>query len=223
MTDAVSMLTWVSADQGVASVEQESNRAGLTLGPAASWAAHLSVREMVAQRAAWRLNPVIGHIEDLVGGFGYGVGARTLSAPREACGPELRQALFAAPERIREVELRLLPMDSLHWLKVAGKDAGHVHGFVRRLLREGVFPRAVWTELGTAYVCFAMQTAAMFARHSTRVATALQLSVSDAQEPGIRAILAQRSAMSGLKTKTWESLGALDSIALADPWTVLCL
>lgn len=211
---------WARTEARVIDVEQEVRAHGATLGPLAVWCKEMSVHEMLASRAGFRCNPAMCRIEDVVSAFAYerdGGVHRTSSAPREACGPELKQGLYGELASVREVELRLLPASEEIWLRVGARETADIHGYVRSLVRDGIAPRALWTEMASGWLCFA--GAMRSAYH--RVADAR------ARERGIETQSSSAPTGSALSSgfvpavKTWETLGPRDSIVLADPWAVL--
>lgn len=214
------MLIWVSADAPVAEIERQLRATSSTLGPAAAWGREQSVRDWVCSRRALRLNPVMGRIEEIAGAFAYerdGVAGRTVSAPREACGPELRALLYGAPASIREVELRTLPMHDSRWLKLAAKDAETLQACMKRIIHKGVFCHALWTELATGYLCFTGQLRDSYAALASDLAGDAGLTVGDAVPPRALELLKPVAP----EVKTWPLLGARDALLLGDPWAVL--
>ncbi len=214
------MLVWADAEERIADVEQRAREVELTLGPLVFWCRDARVIDVCRTRSGWRMNPAMSRIEDVVSAFEYereGVRARTKSAPREACGPELKQTLYAELDRVRRVELRLLPLSAERWLKLAGQDPSTIHAYVRGLVRDALSPRAMWTELGSAWLCFCggmrdalFDMAAARARGFGLEAQEAPAPSGPALAPGFVPVL-----------KTWETLGPRDSLVLCDPWAVL--
>lgn len=222
LIDPNSMLLWADASAFVSEIEHSAQKADLTLGPCAWWNRDRRVRDVVAERTGFRLNPVLCRIEEVTGAFEYrahGRTHRTLSTPREACGPELRTLLTEDLDAVTAVELRLLPLGEERWLKAQGRDPGDAHSFIRALVREGVAMRHVWTELSAAWVGFvgALSHASLHIAES--VARERGLDVQPSQAPR------GPELASGFvpQTKTWENLGPRDAIVLADPWAVLVM
>lgn len=214
------MLIWVSADAPVHAIEQQLRATETTLGPAAAWGRDLTVRDWVCSRRALRLNPAMGRIEEIVSAFVYerdGVTGRTVSAPREACGPEMRALLYAHPESMREIELRTLPLHDTRWLKLAAKDAETLQACMKRIIHKGVFCHALWTELATGYLCFTGQLRDAYAALASDIAGDAGLAAGDAVSPRALELLKPVAP----EVKTWPLLGARDALLLGDPWAVL--
>jgi hypothetical protein len=217
-----SMLLWADAGGLVLETEHAARKVGFTLGPCAHWCRDKRIVDLVIQRAAWRLNPVLCRVEEAIGGFEYrahGRTHRTLSTPREACGPEMRTLLYDTPDAITAVQLRLLPLDAEHWLKAQGRDPRDAHAFLRALVREGVAMRHVWTELSTAYVGFVGAMSQTLLHIATEVARSNGLEPAVTQAPRGPELAPAFFA----QTKTWETLGPRDTVVLADPWAVLVM
>jgi len=214
------VLKWVSADANVQAVEKQLRAEAYTLGPAAIWGREQTVREWVCSRRALRLNPALGRLEDIAGGFIYTRNdkqGRTVSAPREACGPELRTLLYDHPEQMRDIELRLLPLAEARWLKLGAKDAETLHACIKRIVHRGVFCHALWSELATGYLCFTGRMMNGYASLASDIAGDAGLSVGDAVPPRALELLKPVAP----EVKTWPLLGARDALLLGDPWAVL--
>ncbi len=220
--DTTSLLAWVSIDRRVADFEAEAQTAGLTIGPCAYWSKDRTFRELIATRSGWRLNPILVRVEEVVAAFEYlhaGHLYRTLSTPREACGPEMRTLLYGDTASLTAVQVRMLPRAEETWIKVTGKDPGDAHSYLRSLVREGVAMRSVWSELSSTWISFtgAMSETLRSIAEEVAGASALQAQASPAPRgreivPGFLPI-----------TRTWETLGPRDAIVLADPWAVLVM
>lgn len=218
--DPHAMLMWADAGAPLDEVEHAALRMDLTLGPAAQWNKNRPVRELVRERSAYRLNPALCRVEDVFAAFEYrahGATHRTLSTPREACGPELRQTLFDAPELLTAVQLRLLPKSEERWVKLQGKDPRDAHALVRTLVREGVAMRHVWSELSAVWLGFCGGMAETLVAIAEDAGRAQGLEVQATQAPRGPEL----APMFVPQVRTWETLGPRDGIVLADPWAVL--
>jgi hypothetical protein len=212
------LLAWVNPDDTV--VESEARLpADVTLGPAAIWGGDLTVRDWLRERSAWRLNPAMGRLEELVSAFEYaadGALHRTRSTPREACGPELRTLLFDRLDIVTRVELRLLPRQRENWLALSCPDAAALAAFVRERLRQGCFFRALATDGARGWASFCGGMAEAYADEWRHAASPLRYDCQwPAEPPGMR-----RAGFHPRK-KSWLELDAGDKLVLADPWAVL--
>jgi hypothetical protein len=211
--DPHAMLLWANASDLVSEVEHQALRVDLTLGPAALWNKDKRVRDLVRDRSAYRLNPALCRVEELVAAFEYhahGSTHRTLSTPREACGPELKTLLYDAPETLTAVQLRLLPKGDERWLKLQGKDPRDAHGVVRALLREGVAMRQVWSELSAVWLGFTGALSQTLIAIAEDVGRARGLEPQASQAPRGPELLPAFVP----QVKTWETLGPRDTIVL---------
>lgn len=218
--DQSAMLMWADAQASVAEIEHAASRVELTLGPAAVWNKDRRVVDLVRERSGFRLNPVLCRVEEIIAAFEWrehGATHRTKSTPREACGPEMRTLFYDTPDVVTAVQLRLMPRDDERWIKVQGRDANDVHSLIRTLLREGLSPRRIWSELSTGWLSFCGGMTEASVLIVTDVAKARGLDVQASQAPrGLELLQSFTPVHRG-----WETLGPRDSLLLADPWAVL--
>jgi hypothetical protein len=220
--DTTSLLAWVSLETKVSEFEANAQASQLTLGPCAYWNKDRTFREVIHTRSGWRLNPVLVRVEEVVAAFEYrhhGQTYRTLSTPREACGPEMRTLLYGDVSALTAVQVRLLPRSEEHWLKVTGKDPGDAHSYLRSLVREGVAMRSVWSELSSTWLSFTGAMGEALKTIAEEVAAASGLQAQPSPAPRGRDIVPGFLPL----TRTWETLGPRDAIVLADPWAVLVM
>lgn len=210
-------LFWAGAGERCAQVEERLHLRGETLGPAAYYAAAFSVGELVRAGGAWRLNSSFGHLENLAAGYKYtlhGERGRTVSTPREACGPELRALL---PQLgFDDVELRVLPVHEEAWFRVEAPSATVLHTWLQQSLLAGCFYRALWCEGANGWMSFAGAMAGTYAALAQERATELHMVAH--QEDAPRRFAQATFAFANLP---WREVTAQDTIVLCDAWRVV--
>lgn len=213
-------LAWVPADATISDVEKILQGRGLTIGPVARLCGGHTIAQAIRGRYLVRSNLALGRIEDPLAAIEYlrdGARHRTLSTPREACGPELRQRLFAASEVWTAVQLRLLRQEQEHWLKFEAPTAEVAQGFVRAVCIAGGFTRAIICEGANGWLGFSGAMVKTYLAIAKQTASKYSVSTSDSQEPTARF----PSSDVPLVMSSWGRLPRTATFYLADPWAVL--
>jgi hypothetical protein len=186
-------MMWADVDEAVLDVEARAQASGTTLGPVITWSKSMTVRELCATTHAYVANPCTARLEPVVAFI------------EQKDGAWIR------------ARVRVVPQGRPHWLKASGRDTGDVHAFIRALVRDGVMPFAIWTELASAWIAFTGAMHEAFVGHMEKKARERGLETTHADAP-VGAAFAHSFSP---EVKTWETLGPRDSIVLADAWAVL--
>jgi hypothetical protein len=211
------MNNWSPADERCAAIEERVRLRGETLGPAAYFASGFTAGALVRAGGAWRLNPVFGHLENLAAGYAYTIGdraGRTVSTPREACGPELKALLPALG--FHEVELRTMPLHLEAWWRIEAPSAIVLHTWLQQTLLAGCFYRTLWCEGANGWISFAGAMAETYASLAADRAAELRMDMRRDDVP--RRFPQSPFAFAALP---WPEVTAQDTIVLCDAWRAI--
>jgi len=210
-------LYWAAQGEKCSDAEANLRLRGETLGPAAHYANGFTVGELLGAGGAWRVNPSFGHLETMAAGYKYtlhGVEGRTVSTPREACGPELRALL---PQLgYHDVELRVLPVLTETWFRVEAPTGLVLHTWLQQALLAGCFYRSLWCEGANGWISYAGAMADTYANVARGTATELKMEMKKDEAP--RRFPQTAFAFANV---AWSQVTMQDTIVLCDAWRVV--
>lgn len=212
-------LLWAKSHHPLSVVEAAAQQAQLTLGVVAQLVPDMTLAEAARQRVLVRSNSALGRIEDAVAAFEYeheGQLHRTFSSPREACGPELRQRLFAKGRSFTGLQIRLQRNDPIRWMRFLAPSAGVAQSFTRACFVAGSFARIAWGEGANGWLGFAGAMAEVHQKIAQQVALPFSIETKDGEGPSIRPL----TSGSSLLVTGWAHLPS-PQFYLADPWAAL--
>lgn len=210
-------LFWAGATERCSEIEANLQLRGETLGPVAYYAGAFAVGDLIRAGGAWRLNSSFGHLENMAAGYKYtlhGQQGRTVSTPREACGPELRALV---PELgFDDVELRVLPVHQEFWFRIEAPSATVLHTWLQQTLLAGCFYRSLWCEGANGWMSFAGAMAVTYTALAKERAAELHMEMSTGEAPPHFP-----QTVFAFANLPWREVTAQDTIVVCDAWRVV--
>lgn len=223
------LLAWAPLTLTLSAIETELMTQGLTLGPAAYWQPQITLQKALQSGCMVRFNPLLGQVEEAIGAFEYrhaGQTHRTLSAPREACGPELRQMLYEALNQVDAVQLRLLPSCALTRVTVTAprhsqESFATLVQWLRSALMQQCFYRSIFLKKELLELTFAGAMADIYVPTCEQLAEQFELAIETTTHAAIDEQLLGFQAHQTVPTAVpFAKLQPHHTLALADLWSI---